>query len=174
MSADYNPTECARLVAEAREQYRCEEKHGYGVRAGTLLSLADQLEAAQSDAAWCRGQWQRAGVDYQQVKADLAAAQRRIAELEACCTEHEIDHAGLMHDLRQAQQLASERATALHTIYPVYRAAEAYVDGMRRVTREAATGERGRLIDRISVARGAITPEILAALERAGLETDNG
>lgn len=220
MTADYSSTEAQRLIAEARSSF------GYELRPETSSLLADQLEAAgreleanvrlhderlefairdhdklltiTAERDSLRQQLEDEWGRLKQINSDLAAAQRRIAELEdslssqtsnlgivmrsadfrqqriaeleACCTEHEIDHAGLVHDLRQAQQMASERASALRAFYPVYRAAVAYVDGMRRVAREAATGERGRLIDRISVARAAVTPEILAALERAGLE----
>lgn len=49
MTATYNPEIIDRLLVEAREQYRLVEIQGYGLQAGTVYAMADQLEAARRE-----------------------------------------------------------------------------------------------------------------------------
>lgn len=48
MTATYDSELSARLCSEARKQYVLTEEQGYGVQAGTMHDIADQLEAAQA------------------------------------------------------------------------------------------------------------------------------
>jgi hypothetical protein len=190
-----------------------------------LPTLADQLEAAGREVERLKARPLTETLDGMRLKAadataerdslrvdlrdanDTLALVRKVSiergqeadslrqQLEACCTEHEIDHAGVVHCLRQAQQLASERAAALRAIYPVYRATAEWqsardnrIDGSILDARISDGGDDSAAIRRVvglvaaeesisgalDTARAAITPEILAALERAGLEADHG
>lgn len=212
MTADYNPTEAQRLIEWARIA---------GISGGSILALADQLEAAgreverlKLDAAAAehgglvaiehygvlfterdslrqqlevahreRGiafaerehanDWMaRIKPEYEKLQTDLAAAQRRIAELEDNLGSQTSNLDIIMRSAEFRKQRISELMTdrdgllaALRAIWPVYRAAAEHVNGMRRSARESAIGTLGRLVDLVFAARPSITPDILAALE---------
>lgn len=49
MTATYDPALIDKLVRAARDQYRLVEMQGYGLQAGTVHTMADQLEAARAE-----------------------------------------------------------------------------------------------------------------------------
>lgn len=161
-------------------------------------SLRQQLEAAQRSHAEDIQMYRATESDLAHnhrradaAEADLSAAQRRIAELETSRAEiKEISTPGpdgahqmigkmrsLIHEFEQQwaptypthmteikQETASVATAAIRAVWPVYRAAV--------IWSEAFTGTSAfdALETAVVTARAALTPEILAALERAGLE----
>jgi len=142
-------------------------------------SLRQQLEAAQmatriaklESAPWARD----AAVAIQRTN-DLAAAQRRIAELEAerdslraetaeqeASAKYETER--LINVIDQHRRFAGDYLNANRVLVPVHEAAVALAAGMGRDG--DPTGQLHHAIyDAVVTARAALTPEIRAALER--------
>jgi len=168
----YSPTEAARLIAEAAKRdpgiahlvhagedcRRCDEVIwwlSYG------QDLADQLEAAQAEIETLRDAlidlYHEAGRDWLDgVHSDtnLAALDRADQALKAATRETITLSGGNVAIL-----------AALRAILPVYRAACEWHDG------DGSDGPHRQLENAVDTARAAITPDIAAALERAGLES---
>ncbi len=107
--------------------------------------------------------------------SNLAIARQRIADLESACDAHS-STADEANERASAARLELERLTAiLRAIYPVYRAAVAmspdWNDPSGSFSRIDAMNEHCAAIDRsASAARAALTPDLIAALQAAGLE----
>lgn len=194
------PWDCVPLIVRHFVDVRPTGADAFGVARtrNNLSSIADQLEAAVAEAEHSEG-WrmqcaanergmQRLTAERDSLRRQLREANDRAAlgavevdkrEAECRASRQRIAELEAARDRGYALAVRADQLEAiLRAIYPVYRA----VDSWAKESELVKAGVPGADVDRcfaleeqadsaVSTARTALTPDIVAALERLGLET---